>query len=67
MEKLEIRGSELYKIKEEKVVDMDVEREVAILEETISEAQARLDILKSYKVKKDGQIQADVGTAIKKD
>ena len=65
MEKLELKGNILYKITKEKVDSLDVERELATLQKELNEITERLEVLKSYKVIKDGQIQADGGATIK--
>ena len=62
--KYELRGQDLYKIEETKVDNFDVDREIAILEKTISEAQEKLKVFKSFKIKKDDLEKVVPGEAI---
>lgn len=53
MEKLELRGDDLFMVSEKKLDGVDPEREIAMVEAQLTELNNRLKILKSYKFKKD--------------
>ena len=63
MEKLELIDDIVYSVSRVKVDGLDVEKEIAILEQQQSEISERLDVLNQFKVKKDAK--AVQGTTIK--